>query len=93
MPAETLPSETLPTDTLPADMLPAGTTYDLDVTTTRELNAALQATEAPASVTVTNPQGKHALACGLDRPIDVRIDGHVGYYAAGMNKQDRKSVV
>ncbi|MDV3208634.1 MAG: protein glxC [Rhodococcus ruber] len=67
-------------------MLPAGTTYDLDVTTTRELNAALQATEAPAAVTVTNPQGKHALACGLDRPIDVRIEGHVGYYAAGMNK-------
>ncbi|USC18166.1 protein glxC [Rhodococcus sp. 11-3] len=71
---------------MPTDTLPATATYDLDVTTTRELNAALQATEAPAAVTVTNPQGKHALACGLDRPIDVRIEGHVGYYAAGMNK-------
>ncbi|WP_420752440.1 protein glxC [Rhodococcus sp. O3] len=69
------------TDTL----LPTAT-YDLTVTTTRELNAALHATEAPASIEVVNPQGAHALACGLNRPIDVRIDGHVGYYAAGMNQ-------
>ncbi|KLL96766.1 hypothetical protein NJ76_04995 [Rhodococcus sp. IITR03] len=60
------------TDTL----LPTAT-YDLATTTTRELNAALHATEAPASVEVANPQGAHALACGLNRPIDVRIDGHV----------------
>lgn len=68
-------------------LAPASTTvYDLDVVTTREVNAALHATEAPATMTVTNPQGAHALACGLDRPIDVTVVGHVGYYAAGMNK-------
>jgi methylamine---glutamate N-methyltransferase subunit B len=34
---------------------------------------------------VLNPQGRHAVAVGLDAPIDVVIEGHVGYYAAGMN--------
>lgn len=47
-PETPMTTETLRTDTLPTDTLPATATYDLDVTTTRELNAALQATEAPA---------------------------------------------
>ncbi len=34
-----------------------------------------------------NPGGKHAIAVGLDGPYEVEIDGHVGYYCAGMNKQ------
>ncbi len=68
------------------DTLPTITAYDLGVTTTRELNAALQAPEAPAAVHVTTPRGQHALACGLNRLIDVHIDGHAGYYAAGMNQ-------
>ena len=34
-----------------------------------------------------NPRGQHAVAVGLDAPISVEIDGHVGYYCAGMNKQ------
>jgi len=62
------------------------TTYDVSDVGTRALNAALQATAAPASVSVVEPAGAHALACGLDAPIDVRIEGHVGYYAAGMNQ-------
>jgi methylamine---glutamate N-methyltransferase subunit B len=33
-----------------------------------------------------NPSGAHAVACGLDAEIEVEIDGHVGYYCAGMNK-------
>lgn len=62
------------------------TTYDVSDVGTRALNAALQATAAPASVSVVEPAGAHALACGLDARIDVRIEGHVGYYAAGMNQ-------
>ncbi|MFM1726031.1 MULTISPECIES: protein glxC [Rhodococcus] len=62
-------------------------TYDVSDIGTRALNAALQSTEAPAAATVVEPAGAHALACGLDAPIDVRIEGHVGYYAAGMNQQ------
>ena len=33
-----------------------------------------------------NPRGAHALAVGIDAPLEVEIDGHAGYYCAGMNK-------
>jgi methylamine---glutamate N-methyltransferase subunit B len=36
---------------------------------------------------VTSPMGAHAIAVGLDVPITVEIEGHVGFYCAGMNKQ------
>lgn len=80
------PETTMTAEILSPDTLAAATRFDLDVTTTRELNAALHAMQVPASAHVTNPQGSHAVACGLNRPIDVRIEGHVGYYAAGMNQ-------
>ncbi len=35
---------------------------------------------------VVNPRGAHAVACGLDAELEVEIDGHVGYYCAGMNQ-------
>ena len=41
----------------------------------------------PARWRVVNPSGAHALAVGLDAPVEVEIEGHVGYYCAGMNKQ------
>jgi glutamate synthase domain-containing protein 3 len=62
---------------------------DLSVAAVRELNAALHAAdvaEKAPSWRVTSPEGKHSLAVGLDAEIDVRIEGHVGYYCAGMNK-------
>jgi methylamine---glutamate N-methyltransferase subunit B len=68
-------------------------TVDLAGTSRRELNARLHAlaggpqSAAPAHWRVLNPNGAHALAVGLDAPIDVEIEGHVGYYCAGMNKQ------
>jgi glutamate synthase domain-containing protein 3 len=37
-------------------------------------------------VTITNPDGAHNIAVGLDLPVEVEIIGHAGYYAAGMNK-------
>ena len=61
---------------------------DLAVTPLRELNAALHAVGAdgPRRWRVLNPRGAHALAAGIDAPIEVEIDGHAGYYCAGMNK-------
>ena len=55
----------------------------------RELNAALHAVGAdgPRLWRVLNPRGAHALAAGIDAPIEVDVDGHAGYYCAGMNKQ------
>jgi len=63
--------------------------FDLAKAPLRELNAALHALPPDTNEThwvVSNPSGKHAVACGLDAPVTVEIEGHVGYYCAGMNK-------
>ncbi|WP_259219371.1 MULTISPECIES: GltB/FmdC/FwdC-like GXGXG domain-containing protein [Bradyrhizobium] len=39
-----------------------------------------------ASWRVLNPDGAHAIAVGIDAPVDVEIAGHVGYYCGGMTK-------
>ena len=41
---------------------------------------------APRPACGANPGGPHAVAVGLDADFEVEIDGHVGYYCAGMNK-------
>ncbi len=68
---------------------------DLSKSTVRELNAALHALGADSNQTlwnVKNPGGKHAIAAGLDAPVQVEIDGPVGYYCAGMNKHGSVTV-
>lgn len=60
-------------------------TLDLADLSVREVNKALKAINAGA-FTITRPGGAHAIACGLDAEIDVHIQGHTGYYCAGMNK-------
>ena len=67
-------------------------TVDLAETSLRELNAALHAARGdqdgrPTHWRVLNPRGAHALAVGIDAPLEVEIDGHAGYYCAGMNKE------
>ena len=62
---------------------------DLAATPLRELNQRLhelRAGDGPARWRVVNPSGAHAVACGLDAEVEVEIDGHVGYYCAGMNQ-------
>jgi methylamine---glutamate N-methyltransferase subunit B len=61
---------------------------DLAKTTVRDLNQRLHHLEPgdPTRWRVANPNGAHAVAVGLDADIEVEIDGHVGYYCAGMNK-------
>ena len=64
------------------------TDVDLATTSVRELNATLHADPGAGSLwRVLNPDGRHNLAVGLDAEVDVRIDGHAGYYCAGMNQQ------
>ncbi|MBV9735390.1 MAG: protein glxC [Acidisphaera sp.] len=61
---------------------------DLAETSLRDLHATLHALPKDTNRTlwrVRNPRGKHSVAVGLDAPISLRIEGHVGYYAAGMN--------
>jgi len=64
-------------------------TIDLATTPLRELNAALhrRAPDGGEVWRVLNPRGQHAVAAGIDTPVTVEVDGHVGYYCAGMNKQ------
>ncbi len=63
-------------------------TVDLEATSVRDLNQRLHELDPDESSRwrVANPNGAHALAVGLDSPAEVEIDGHVGYYCAGMNK-------
>lgn len=63
---------------------------DLAQTDLRTLNATLHEQAETTNQTVweiDNPRGAHALACGLDAPIEVTVKGSTGYYCAGMNKQ------
>jgi methylamine---glutamate N-methyltransferase subunit B len=63
---------------------------DLEKTTLRELNRRLHElarAPGPSAWRIVNPSGAHAVACALDADVEVEIEGHVGYYCAGMNKR------
>ncbi|MBA3432813.1 MAG: hypothetical protein H0U08_01835, partial [Actinobacteria bacterium] len=63
---------------------------DLEQTSLRDLNQRLHdlaRAPGPSAWRIVNPSGAHALACGIDAEVEVEIDGHVGYYCAGMNKR------
>lgn len=63
---------------------------DLSQQSVRELNQALHQLAAqprPHHWRVLQPRGAHAIACGLTVPVTVEIDGHAGYYCAGMNQR------
>ena len=65
-------------------------TIDLEAIGLRQMNATLHAQKDDTNQTaweIINPRGSHAIACGLDAPIEVAVKGSTGYYCAGMNKQ------
>lgn len=64
--------------------------YDLEASGLRGLNSALQAqseTLTEEKWEVVNARGSHAIAVGLNAPIEVTVKGSTGYYCAGMNQQ------
>ena len=61
--------------------------FDLRKTKLREVNAALHATDLSGEFAITHPDGAHNVAVGVNAPVKVTVEGHVGYYAAGMNQQ------
>jgi glutamate synthase domain-containing protein 3 len=74
----------------PAAAATAAEVVDLGSTSLRELNRrlhSLAASPGPVRWRVLNANGAHAVACGLDAEVEVEIEGHVGYYCAGMNKR------
>ncbi|MDE8342241.1 MAG: protein glxC [Acidocella sp.] len=63
-------------------------TFDLTAEPLRNLSIALHALIPQTNQTswqILNPRGQHALAVGVTVPVTIQIDGHVGYYCAGMN--------
>ena len=61
---------------------------DLKTLGVRGINAKLH--ELPANTNETywvirNPMGQHSIAVGLAAPLQVDINGHVGFYCGGMN--------
>jgi glutamate synthase domain-containing protein 3 len=65
-------------------MAPRAQTVDLATASVRDLNATLHAATEGA-YRVVHPAGRHNVAVGVASALDVEIDGHVGYYCAGMN--------
>lgn len=69
--------------------------FDLAQMPLRDLNRFLhkEAVERGIKrVTVQHPDGTHNIAVGLDVPIAVDIEGHAGYYAAGMLKHGEVTI-
>ena len=63
--------------------------FDLEESGLRALNQALhEQTDNTNQIDwhIKNPKGKHAIAVGLNAPINIKIDGSTGYYCGGMNK-------
>ncbi|MEM9968807.1 MAG: GXGXG domain-containing protein [Pseudomonadota bacterium] len=69
---------------------------DLETAGLRETNKTLHAQASQTNQTsweILNPKGAHAIACGLNAPIEVTIRGSTGYYCAGMNQQATVNVI
>ena len=60
-------------------------TLDLAELSLRQLNRTLHQAGA-GTFRIVNPRGAHAVACGITAPLDVTVQGSVGYYAAGMHQ-------
>lgn len=72
-----------------------GILLDMGAMDLRAVNTTLQAAAQGASTdphVVENARGSHALACGLDGPLEVTIKGSTGYYCAGMNQKAHVTV-
>jgi methylamine---glutamate N-methyltransferase subunit B len=69
------------------EQLTPALSFDLRTDSVRELNRRLHSGESVGRVLVAHPDGRHSIAVGLDADYDVEIDGHVGYYCAGMNQR------
>jgi glutamate synthase domain-containing protein 3 len=65
-------------------------TFDLAARGLRALNETLHALGPDTNQTaweVVNPGGAHAVAVGVDAPVEIAVRGTTGYYCAGMNKR------
>lgn len=71
------------------------TSFDLETTPLRDLNAALHRLRLAGTneaVRVLNPNGEHSIAVGVDADVEITIDGPVGYFCGGMCRQARITI-
>ena len=64
-------------------------TLDVQDQGLRTINATLQGFDPQTNErawSLTRPMGQHAIACGLNAPLSVSVEGHVGFYCGGMNQ-------
>jgi glutamate synthase domain-containing protein 3 len=64
--------------------------FDIAAQGLRTLNSSLHALKGQTNMTaweIVNPKGAHAIAAGVDAPVEITVRGSTGYYCAGMNKQ------
>jgi glutamate synthase domain-containing protein 3 len=66
-------------------MVAAEQVFDLSRASVRELNSTLHAA-TEGHWRVLAPAGGHSIAVGVSAPLTIEIEGHVGYYCAGMNQ-------
>lgn len=83
---------TAPHTNSPAAEAQETTLVDLADSPVRALNQELHTAADGQSWTVTNPGGKHSLAVGINADVIVTINGHAGYYAAGMHQKGEVTV-
>lgn len=62
------------------------TTLDMAEVSTRQVNQLLHEA-VDGHFRIANPQGAHAVACGVRSDVSVEVDGSVGYYCAGMHQR------
>jgi glutamate synthase domain-containing protein 3 len=81
------------------DRVTAGDTveWDLAAASVRDLNQYLhnlaRAPSAPLPrVRITNPDGRHSIAAGVQLPLTIDVLGDGGYFLAGMNQQAHVTV-
>lgn len=70
-------------------------TLDLAKIGVRGVNSTLHRLPAGSNETswvIDNPKGQHSIACGLDAPISVTVNGHAGFYCGGMNQHSNITV-
>ncbi len=67
-------------------MIAESPVIDLALQEVRVLNQMLHSQAHQGDIQVINSNGKHSVAVGACIPATVNIDGHVGYYCAGMNE-------
>jgi len=68
----------------------SGEKLDLAAIGVRGVNSTLHGVSEGSNETswiIENPKGQHSIACGLNAPIGVTVNGHAGFYCGGMNQQ------